>query len=316
MTKAVRFLKNWMLPLAILTGVSTFLLIHSVTFLQPYEAGFSKFAANIQPILVSIMLFLQFNVVPPTDMKLHKWYFTLIALQSVLFIVLAVIATFLKLSNFRILIECAMLCFICPTAAAAGVITAKLGGNVSEVITYTVIINAVASLLIPFMIPLVHHTQDLSFMDSFAAIVRRVFSILLLPCAAAWTIRYTLPKLQKLLARYVNLAFYFWGVSLTFALFLAAKALIYSNLPFYITLLIGAVSLICCLLQFKVGRMSAKRYGKEHAITAGQAMGQKNTGFFIWLCYSYMTPVTSIAGGFYSIWHNLVNTYELYKSRH
>lgn len=36
-------------------------------------------------------------------------------------------------------------------------------------------------------------------------------------------------------------------------------------------------------------------------ITAGQALGQKNSGFLIWLGYSYMTPVTSVAGGLYSI---------------
>ena len=40
-------------------------------------------------------------------------------------------------------------------------------------------------------------------------------------------------------------------------------------------------------------------------ITAGQALGQKNSGFLIWLGYSYMTPVTSVAGGLYSIWQNI-----------
>ena len=47
-------------------------------------------------------------------------------------------------------------------------------------------------------------------------------------------------------------------------------------------------------------------------ITAGQALGQKNSGFLIWLGYSYMTPVTSVAGGLYSIWQNIINSLELY----
>lgn len=32
--------------------------------------------------------------------------------------------------------------------------------------------------------------------------------------------------------------------------------------------------------------------------------------------YTFFTPVTAIAGGFYSIWHNLVNSYQLYRSKH
>jgi BASS family bile acid:Na+ symporter len=58
----------------------------------------------------------------------------------------------------------------------------------------------------------------------------------------------------------------------------------------------------------------ARGYGRSESLTAGQSLGQKNTGFIIWLGFSYMTPVTSIAGGLYAIWHNLVNSYELYKT--
>ena len=31
--------------------------------------------------------------------------------------------------------------------------------------------------------------------------------------------------------------------------------------------------------------------------------------------YTFMTPVTSVAGGFYSIWHNIYNSYQLYEKR-
>ena len=48
-------------------------------------------------------------------------------------------------------------------------------------------------------------------------------------------------------------------------------------------------------------------------ITAGQALGQKNTGFLIWLGYSYLTPVTSVAGGLYSVFQNCINSFELYQ---
>ena len=47
------------------------------------------------------------------------------------------------------------------------------------------------------------------------------------------------------------------------------------------------------------------------SITAGQALGQKNTVFAIWMGYTFMTPETSIVGGIYSIWHNLYNARQL-----
>ena len=49
-------------------------------------------------------------------------------------------------------------------------------------------------------------------------------------------------------------------------------------------------------------------------ITAGQSLGQKNTIFAIWMGYTFMTPETSIVGGLYSIWHNLYNSWQLYKA--
>ena len=47
----------------------------------------------------------------------------------------------------------------------------------------------------------------------------------------------------------------------------------------------------------------------------GKPLGQKNTVFAIWMGYTFMTPVTSVAGGFYSVWHNIYNSYQLYQKR-
>ena len=35
----------------------------------------------------------------------------------------------------------------------------------------------------------------------------------------------------------------------------------------------------------------------------------------IWVVYSFFTPVTAIVGGFYSIWHNLFNSWQLYNHK-
>ena len=46
-------------------------------------------------------------------------------------------------------------------------------------------------------------------------------------------------------------------------------------------------------------------------IAPAQALGQKNTVFAIWAGYTFFDPVSSIAGGFYSIFHNVWNSYQL-----
>ena len=311
--KERNFLRNWMLPLAMTAGAAIYLVLHFVPSFS--EDGYMAVARNLQPVLVSIMLFLQLNTVAPTDLKFHKWHFILIAVQALLFAVFAFIAAGTSSGGGRILLECAMLCFICPTAAAAGVITSKIGGSLPGIMTYTVLADALASLLIPLMIPIVHPSTDMSFLAAFWAIIKRVFSILVLPCVLAWLIRYLLPGVQRWLAKYVGWAFYVWSVGLVLALSLATGALVTSGIGVLLTLGIALVSLICCLFQFWLGRRVARGYGRVESVTAGQALGQKNTGFIIWLGFRYMTPVTSVAGGLYAIWHNLVNSYELYKSR-
>ena len=311
--KQKSFLKNWMLPIAMTLGAAIYLILHYVPVFS--EEGYMAVARRLQPLLVSVMLFLQLNVVAPTDLRFHKWHFELVAVQALLFAAFAFLATGIRAGGGRILLECAMLCFICPTAAAAGVITSKIGGNLPGIMTYTVLSDTLACVLIPLMIPLVHPATEIGFLAAFWAIVKRVFSILVLPCVLAWLIRYLLPGLQRWLARYMGWAFYVWGIGLTLALSLATGTLVTSGIGVLVAFGIAAVSLVCCLFQFWLGRRVARSYGRVESITAGQALGQKNTGFIIWLGINYMTPVTSVAGGLYAIWHNLVNSYELYKSR-
>ena len=291
------------------TGVGIYLLLHYVP--AWHEGPYLRVAHVVQPALVGVMLFLQLNVVAPSDLRLHKWHWWLLATQALLFGALALIAVWVPDGAVRLLLECAMLCFICPTAAAAGVITAKIGGDLPGIMTYTVLSDALACLLIPLMIPMVHPSADLHFWASFWAIVKRVFSILVLPCLLAWGIRWLLPGVQRWLARYAGGAFYVWGVGLTLAMSLATGALFSSGIGVWVALGIGVVSLGCCLAQFAFGRWIARSYGPAESVTAGQALGQKNTGFIIWLGLTYMTPVTSVAGGLYALWHNLVNAREL-----
>lgn len=114
--------------------------------------------------------------------------------------------------------------------------------------------------------------------------------------------------------RWAPNSFYIWGVGLTLAMILATRALLNSGLGWGAVAGIVGVSVFTCFLQFFTGRRMGR--SQVESLTAGQALGQKNTGFLIWLGYNYMTPVTSVAGGLYAVWQNLFNSWELYQKAH
>lgn len=319
-----KFLENWMLPLAISLGSAAYLVLYNVPYLaENFEPGVSAFAKNVQPWLIAVMLFLQFNRISPHDLRFRRWHFVALGFQILIFIALAVVAFAVPDGNARVLVESAMLCFICPTAAAAGVITHKLGGKLSDTVSYVVLINVAVTVAIPLVIPVFNPSSGVSFLSGLVAISLKIFPLLVLPLLLAWLVRYTAGGLQRWLMRYTGWAFYAWGISLTLAIFLATRALVQSHISFWIVVLIGVISLVCTLVQFAVGRAAGALSRKRHPdcadvdiLTAGQALGQKNTGFLIWLGYSYFTPVTSVAGGLYSIWQNIINSRELYEKNH
>lgn len=294
-----------------LLGVGVYLFLRFMPGLEQAEVVYSSIAKKMQPFLVGIMLFLQFNVTAPSDLHVHRWHANVLATQALLFAVFAIITILLPRGELRVLTECAMLCFICPTASAAGVITSRIGGSLSQTMAYLLLCDLMSTLLIPLVVPFINPQEGLSYFGLLLRVSRKVFSMLVLPCILAWLIRYTMPKLQKWFAAFVNYAFYVWGLTLMLALSLATRALVLSNSPFYLAFLIGLVAFACCISQFLLGRRIAKRYGHSISITAGQTFGQKNTGFLIWLGVNYMTPITSVAGGLYAIWQNFVNSWEL-----
>ena len=323
MSRIVEFIKDWMLPIAIVAGITLGLAFHFWAPLRGAEPVFSSVAKELQPIFVALMLFLQFTKVSPHDLKFRRWHLWLLLFQTFFFVALALIATLIPHGSLRILVECAMLCIICPTAAAAGVITDKLGGNLSDTVTYVVLINILAAFVIPAVIPIVHPVEGATFLSRFISICLRVFPLLVLPLLLSWLVRYTMRRLHRKLLRIVGWAFYVWGFTLCLSIYLATKAMITSGISVWTGILIGVVSLLCTALQFASGRLLGKKSRKvasaderrADSITAGQALGQKNNGFLIWLGYSWMTPVTSVAGGLYSIWQNIFNSGELYKQR-
>ena len=314
MNRAVRIFKDWMLPIAIVLGISLYLFYHFTPVLKPYGAVLHKAAAEGQRFVIALLLFFQFVQISPHDLRFHRWHLYALLFQVAGFVSFAALSALAAEGAARILLECAMICLICPTAAAAGVITRKLDGDLAATVTYLVLVNAAATFLIPMVIPMVKPSAEYGFWAYVLRIALKVFPLLVLPGLLAWLIRYTTHGLQRKLMRFAPKSFYIWFFGLTLAMVLAAHALFtnYPGLPALIGIIL--VSMATCAVQFFTGRRIGK--GRTASITAGQALGQKNTGFLIWLGYTYMTPVTSVAGGLYAIWQNLFNSWELYEHEH
>ena len=311
MNNLASLIRKWMLPAAIVLGISLYLMYHFTGALHPYGKWLHLAASEGQRLVIATLLFFQFVKISPHDLKLHSWHFKALGIQVGSFLLLALCVLLLPPGPARMLAECAMLCMICPTASAAGVITDRLGGDLASTVTYLVMINVTGTFLIPLVIPLVNPSAHMGFWAYVGHIAWKVFPVLILPGLLAWLIRYTTHKLQHALMRWASNSFYFWGIGLTLAMVLATRALLMSQLGFWSVAGIVVVSVLTCFVQFFAGHR-LHRNSVEN-LTAGQALGQKNTGFLIWLGYNYMTPVTSVAGGLYAIWQNLYNSWELYQ---
>ncbi len=305
----LRFLRSWMLAFAIVLGVVLYFGWMALPFGATYEAEAIAVVKFVQPWLIFTMLFVTFCKIDPRHLRLRRWHAWHLAFQALTFTALAAVLHYLPVGNGRPVIEGAMLCLICPTATSCAVITGKLGGDIEGVTTYTMLINLVAALLIPAVLSVIapHGGQD--FGTSFAMILARVFPMLICPFLAAWAVRLWWGRLHCRLLQLKDFAFYLWAVCLTLAITSSTHALVHTDAPGTVLFGIGVAALLVCVVQFALGRRIGLRIGEP--IAPAQALGQKNTVFAIWAGYTFFDPVSSIAGGFYSIFHNVWNSYQL-----
>lgn len=314
--RVMTFLKNWTLPLAMLIGA----LAYFVAAALPLEAevrhdAYVAVSHYVQPVLLFCMLFLSFTKVSPKEMRPRWWHLWLLLAQGGLFTVCSLIATQMPDEGSRVLMEGAMLSLICPTATASAVITGKLGGSVSGVVTYLLLCNLMVSLLAPALLPLVEPKGEASFVVAFLMILSKVLPLLICPLLLAWVVRFFVHPFYRWLLRWPDLSFYIWSVALAMAITVTVRSIVHSDVGAWYMVGLALISCVCCLLQFWLGRRIGGVYGDTERITAGQAFGQKNTVFVIWMGQVFLNPVTSVVGGFYSVWHNIVNSYQLYEAR-
>lgn len=309
MQKMLLFLRQWTLPVSMSAGALTYFLLRALPLTTDVHDALLSLSSLLMPSLIFAMLALTFLKVDVRDLRFRSWQLWGLLLQCSLWV--ATIWLMMWLAGTSVpLHQCLAafaLCMITPTATAAAVVTFKLGGNPGTLTLYTVLINLAASFFISLLVPLLWASQ--SFAASFWMILCRVFPLLFGPFLLAQLIRRFFPRLQRFLTSVPDMAFYLWTVALALAICMTVRNIVLSGATWTTLLVMAAGSLAACVLQFAAGRLLGRRSGD--VIAASQALGQKNTAFAIWVGATFMDPVTSVAGGFYAIWHNVWNSVQL-----
>lgn len=310
----LNFLKNWTLPIAMLAGALGYFVFANFTFLEPTKPFVNTFIAYITPFLIFAQLLLTFCKVDWRELMPSPWHGWLLLFQVVSASALAALLIFIPMDgSYREVFEAAMVCLICPTATAAAVITGKLGGSASSLTTYTLLSNILAAIAVPLIFPLVEPHADITFFTAFLKILGKVFPLLLFPFFLALFFRYVLPKVHHFLLGFHDLAFYLWGMALVIVTGQTVKSLMTSDVSGSVQILIALAGFITCALQFYLGKRIGTIY--KDRISAGQALGQKNTVLAIWMAYTYLDPVSSVGPGSYVLWQNIFNSWQLWKKR-
>lgn len=313
----VRFIRNWTLPVAMTTGIVAYLLFHFVPVLQPIGRWYAPYNDNVLPDFMFLILFVTFCKVDYKRLIPVKWHLW-IGIQQVAF-VLALVGLILGFGitgKALIMFEAVLVCIIGPAAAAAAVVTAKLGGNLEEMTTYTFVSNFISALLIPLCFPLLPQANaavaDIEFWPLFMQILWKVSMVLILPMLLAYIVKHRMHRFHRWLVGIKDLSYYMWGCSLVVVTGTTAMNIreAWEQTSVFFLVSIAFMALILCVVQFATGRFIGHYFDKT--IEAGQGLGQKNTAFAIWVATAFLNPLSSVGPGCYILWQNIINSVEIW----
>ena len=290
-------LDKCLLPLAMIVG---FIFYKQLKVLSPAI-----------PYLLSVMLLISYSRIDWKEIKFTKAHIILLTIQY-----LGSITVYFALKPINlILAQGAMMCIFAPTATAAPVVVGLLNGNIGSAATFTLFSNLSTAIMAPFYLTMMGDTiSDIHFFNSFLFLLKRVLPVLVLPFLVALFLKNHLPRLHKKIEETQIASFYLWGAALTIVIanmvyFVSREG----NNNFRLEISLAIVSLIIAIMQFATGRKIGAKYNIR--VTGGQGLGQKNTILAVWLTQTYLHPIASLGPGFYILWQNLINSYQIWKKR-
>lgn len=310
----LRFIKDWTLPVAIATGIIIYLVFALIPVLDGFAAAANPVFQQLLPVFMFLVLFVTFCKVDFHKLRPVAWHWW-IGLFQVLTVgaIMALIICFNLTGENLILAEAVLTYIICPCASAAAVVTQKLGGNLEEMTTYTFISNFITALLIPICFPMIDKAADIHFFEAFALILYKVFTVLVVPMILAYIVKHYAKSICQRIISIKDLSYYLWGCSLLIVSGTTMKNILHADTSITFLLIIAVSSLALCLFQFGCGRAIGSQFNQT--VNAGQALGQKNTAFAIWIASTYLSPLSSVGPGCYILWQNIINSWEIWEAQ-
>ena len=316
MMKFFLFFRKFALPCSLVLGALGYLIFANVPFLQPLGDAVGPRLVELMPVVLFALLYVTFCKIEIKEMKPKAWHFVLQLIRTSLALLMVIaICLFGKNYEAKVILEGAFICFICPTAAAVAVVTEKLGGSIGSLTTYTVIANIFTMIIIPSLFPMVEKGADVSFLYMSMMVFRNVTTVLVVPLLLALLSRKFLPRFVDKVKSVKDLGFYMWCFNLTILMGETLRNFLHATVSGWILALLLIVPLVVCLVQFAIGKAVGRHW--DASISAGQALGQKNTIVGIWLTLTFLNPLAAVAPGAYVVWQNLVNGWQLwYKEKY
>lgn len=314
--KVFSFFRKFALPCSLVLGASGYLIFANVPFLLPLGDAVGPRLVELMPVVLFALLYVTFCKIEIKEMKPKAWHFVLQLIRTSLALLMVIaICLFGKNYEAKVILEGAFICFICPTAAAVAVVTEKLGGSIGSLTTYTVIANIFTMIIIPSLFPMVEKGADVSFLYMSMMVFRNVTTVLVVPLLLALLSRKFLPRFVDKVKSVKDLGFYMWCFNLTILMGETLRNFLHATVSGWILALLLIVPLAVCLVQFAIGKAVGRHW--DASISAGQALGQKNTIVGIWLTLTFLNPLAAVAPGAYVVWQNLVNGWQLwYKEKY
>ena len=307
----ISFVKEWTLPLAMGTGAAAYGVFAFTPQLDEAGRAMAPLFAAILPLFMFLVLFVTFCKVDFRQLRPVGWHVWVGVFQLLLIGVLMALAVGFRMSgDSLILMESVLMCVISPCATAAAVVTQKLGGSLEQMTTYTFISNFITALAVPVCFPMIEKSADMTFLSAFAKILYEVVVVLLVPMLLGYIVKHHLHRLHRHILSIRDLSYYLWACSLMIVTGTTVRNIVHADTTLALLTAIALIGLVMCVVQFAVGRYIGHYFG--HTQEAGQALGQKNTAFAIWLSSTYLNPLSSVGPGCYILWQNIINSIEIW----
>ena len=314
--KVLGFIKKNSLFLSMATGALVYELFSHNSCLDSISYTIGPLLLEWLPIGLFLLLYSTFCKIKISEMKPRTWHFVIQLIRTSLaaFMVL-LIYLFSNYADVKLVLEGIFICIICPTAAAVVVVTEKLGGSIGSLTMFTIIANMVTMIIIPLFFPIVERGADITFLSAMLMILRKVTMVLVVPLFLALLSRRYIPNFVCQLNKHKDIGFYIWCFNLSIVTGITLHNIHQSSISGWVMWPLLTAPLLVCLIQFSLGKWVGSFW--NDSISAGQALGQKNTVVGIWLTLTFLNPLAAIAPGAYVLWQNLVNVWQIgYKDKH